>query len=299
MKPRLVSYSVLTVVLMGGLSLVLLFRSALQNRAQEAKASADTTTTPRTSDGRPDLTGFWYDDLNDPVGDLTILADGSKVFNFEYADKPRDIFETGRTSSELGIPYTPEYLKRVKASAARTVETLNPDDPSLQCKPMGITRLNREGHHNGFQIVQHPDYIAILYEEAPGPAFRVVYTDGRPHPKNFINSYMGHSIGHWEGNTLVVDVIGLNDETLLDEVAPGGELFYHSDEEHVIERWSRNGNVLTYQATVEDPIAFTKPWVITPRQIHLARKDAIKDYIEPHTCATAPIYSANPDIQQR
>jgi hypothetical protein len=92
--------------------------------------------------------------------------------------------------------------------------------------------------------------------------------DGRPHPADLDTSYMGHSIGHWEGDTLVVDVAGLSDETWL----AGGfdRMKYaniHSDKEHVIERWTRKGNELTYEATVEDPVMFTKPWVITPRKV--------------------------------
>src|SRR6185436_16532962 len=152
-------------------------------------------------------------------------------------------------------------------------------------KPLGITRLNRGGHHNGFQMIQNDKYIAILYEEAPGPVYRTVYMDGRPHPKDLDTSFMGHSIGRWEGDTLVVDVTGLNDETLLDEVVregpTAGMLLPHSDKEHVIERWSRKGDVLTYSAIVEDPVMFTKPWVVTPREIRLSPDS---DYMQPEAC---------------
>jgi hypothetical protein len=127
--------------------------------------------------------------------------------------------------------------------------------------------------------------VALMYEEAPGPAFRLIYLDGRRHPENFDSSFMGHSIGHWEGDTLVVDVVGLNDETLLDEVVRSGPtkgmLLYHSDKEHVIERWTRVSDGLIYEATVEDVDAFTKPWVIEPRHLRLGRPT---DYIQPHMC---------------
>jgi hypothetical protein len=93
---------------------------------------------------------------------------------------------------------------------------------------------------------------------------------------------VGHSIGHWEGDTLVVDVVGLNDETWLGSGTIGPKYaMMHSDKMHVVERWTRTGNVITYEATVDDPVMFTKPWVMTPRQTQLAGPD---DYIRPTMC---------------
>jgi hypothetical protein len=244
--------------------------------------------TPRTPDGHVDFTGFWIDYYTDPVGDTVEYSklNNSKLYN-DYDDTPRygSHYEQDVSGTDFPIPYKPQYLAKIKASANSTVETLNPDDPYLQCKPLGITRLNRGGHHNGFEMIQNADTIAILYEEAPGPIYRVVYMDGRQHPKDLDTSFEGHSIGHWDGDTLVVDVAGLNDETLLDEVVregpTAGMLLTHSDKEHVIEHWSRKGDVLTYSAVVEDPVMFTKPWVVTPRQIRLGPDS---DYMQPEAC---------------
>ena len=85
-------------------------------------------------------------------------------------------------------------------------------------------------------------------------------------------SFLGDSIGHWEGDTLVVDVTGLNAETWLGGGSPGNQKYtsIHSDQEHVVERWTRRGDTITYEAAVEDPVMFTRPWVITPRQAELA-----------------------------
>jgi hypothetical protein len=106
--------------------------------------------------------------------------------------------------------------------------------------------------------------------------------DGRGHPDDFDPSYVGHSIGHWEGDTLVVDVVGLNDDTWLGSGTVGPKYaMMHSDKMHVVERWTRTGNVVTYEATVDDPVMFTKPWVMTPRQTQLAAPD---DYIRPTMC---------------
>ena len=153
----------------------------------------------------------------------------------------------------------------MKAIAATEYGGTTSQDPQMDCKPLGIPRAGVAG----IEIVQGPQSVAILYESAPYSLYRIIYTDGRPHPADLDTSYMGHSIGHWEGDTLVVDVAGLSDETWL----AGGvatRLLYaniHSDKEHVIERWTRSGDTLTYGATVEDPVMFTKPWVITPRKV--------------------------------
>src|SRR5207237_306097 len=94
-------------------------------------------------------------------------------------------------------------------------------------------------------------------------------------------------IGHWEGDTLVVDVVGLTDETWLGGGGATGRAMYtsiHSDQEHVIERWSRVGDVLSYEATVEDPVALEKPWVVTPRRVKHAGADAGRDRGEVGRC---------------
>ena len=118
-------------------------------------------------------------------------------------------------------------------------------------------------------IVQTKDLIVILYEpDAVSSAFRMIIWTGASTQRTWIPLIWENSIGHWEGDALVVDVTGLNDETWLG----GGQqtekyALMHSDQEHVIERYTRTGDELTYEATVEDPVVLTKPWVITPRHI--------------------------------
>ena len=92
---------------------------------------------------------------------------------------------------------------------------------------------------------------------------------------------MGDSIGHWEGSTLVVDVTGLNDETWLGGGTKPTYASIHSDKLHVIERYTRTGNTLTLQQTVEDPVMFTRPWVLAPRSINIGPPG---DYIQPAMC---------------
>jgi hypothetical protein len=142
---------------------------------------------------------------------------------------------------------------------------------------MGIPRARIRAHSGGLQIIQHPKYVGLLYESAPGPTFRIIYTDGRKHPERVDSSFFGHSIGHWEGDTLVVDTVGFNDEFALNGPASGGPyqgwLFLHSDQMHVVERWTRKGDVLIWEGTIDDPVMFSKPWVVEPDVVTLAFPD--------------------------
>jgi hypothetical protein len=179
-------------------------------------------------------------------------------------------------------PYKPEYLAKAKAIGDAMYGDASPADPQYDCIPYGVPRGSvRGGGGYAMQIVQNADVVAFLYEDRPGPYFRIVYLNGQ-HPKDLDPSYYGHSIGHWEGDTLVVDVVGLNDETWLGSGTVGPKLaMMHSDQLHVVERWTRAGDVLNYEATVDDPVMFTKPWVMTPRQTQLAKPG---DYIRPTMC---------------
>ena len=223
-------------------------------------------------DGHPDLNGFWD---NPFPGEVIKRPDGS--YGYLQGGNPKDpTAPAGRAPEKSEPSYKPEYAAKVKEiiekdsagySSRGNPETglTSPLDPLQQCKPLGVPRSMIPPLH----IVQTKDLMVILYEsDSIGGTFRMIYTDGRQHPNDLDPSYLGDSIGHWEGDALVVDVIGLNDETWL-----GGGLqsekfaLMHSDQEHVIERYIRSGDILTYEATVEDPVVLTKPWVITPRHI--------------------------------
>ncbi len=283
MKYRIVSYSVAVVALVGVLSLVLLSVPAAQDGAP-ATSAADVT--PRLPNGHPDFTGFFNRDHfeGDPIEErpgehvVTRTEDGSIFFNYAGANLPQ-LAATGQKPNQP--PYKPEYMEKVKEIAATMYGGNTTLDPYYDCKPLGPVRAGLRI----FQVVHSPDVMAILHEAAPGPAFRLIYTDGRAHPGPDVldTSYMGHSIGHWEGDTLVVDTIGLNDETWLGGAQTGDQKYtsIHSDQLHVIERWTRTGNTITVNATVEDPVMFTRPWVMEPRKGTLAIPS---EFIEPQMC---------------
>jgi hypothetical protein len=241
-----------------------------------ANAAADAAKpTPRTADGHPDLNGQWNDS---PTGNLNAAgrtfersSDGSILFDFSTSFNDGKLCVDDSCQQPNQPPYKPEYMTKVKAIAATEYGGSTSLDPEMLCKPYGIPRGSVGG---AMQIVQTPQLIAILYEGHPQPSsiYRIIYMDGRPHPKDLDTTFMGHSIGHWEGDTLVVDVTGLSDETWLGGDINGRQKYtsIHSDKEHVVERWTRKGDTMTFEATVDDPVMFTKPWVVTPKRLHVA-----------------------------
>lgn len=263
----------------------------LAGKATCIGCSPDGKATPRTTDGHPDISGFWNNPAEDAGHVSARGSDGSVLFDFAGEGfnqgapseatncNPQQNACIEMTQAANQPPYKPEYAAKVDAIYAKAYGGSTPQDPIFDCKPNGVPR----GSFGTMQIVQSPTAIAVLYESPSDD--RIIYLDGRGHPADLDTSYMGDSVGHWEGNTLVVDVAGLNDETWLGGSLRGNErrTAIHSDQEHVIERWTRNGDTLTYEATVEDPVMFTRPWVITPRHMRHAAAD---DYLMQFHCIT-------------
>jgi len=283
MKTRLISYAVAAAAMLGVLSLLLVTAPAAQNQPAGNQANV---ATPRMPDGRPDFTGFYLNGVagvsNAQEGEqvTTKTADGSIFFAYGGAIGGVEAAEDGNTVEDQAerdknpAPYKPEYLAKVQEMFKMSYGPRdNLLDPNLDCKPAGPMRSPL----GIMQVIQHPTALTFLYEAAPGQSYRVIYTDGRKHPESFDSSFMGHSVGHWEGDTLVVDTVGLNDETWMGNVRAS----IHSDKVHLIERFTREGNVLNYQATVEDPVMFTKPWV---RGTQRANIGPAGDYIQPQMC---------------
>jgi hypothetical protein len=122
----------------------------------------------------------------------------------------------------------------------------------VQCLPGGVPEMTF-GAPYPMQIIESPGQVTMLYEMYNH--FRIVYLNGR-HPEDPDPTFMGHSTGRWEGDTLVVDTIGLTDRTTIDEVG-----IPHSDELHVVERYRRtDANTLEIIVTLDDPKTFSRPW---------------------------------------
>jgi hypothetical protein len=260
MKHSLRRYGIATVAAMA-VGWLISVNASGQAGGTAKKTDTSAATTPRTADGHPDLTGIWRGgnggggSQNGPKKDangninVVLAARGGSGANFEIDNAIK------RRSDPNKPAYKTEYIQKVKDLDDNEAT----EDPAFFCKNPGVPRLGAPS-----QIVQSPGQIVFLY--ANGNTFRVVPTDGRPHRKNLDETYLGDSIGHWEGDTLVVDVIGFTDDTWLDIAG-----YFHTTALHVTERLSRQGDTLTYQSTVEDPNVLVKPWVETPRTMHLSK----------------------------
>lgn len=208
---------------------------------QTTAARTGAVTARRTADGRPDLNGIWQAlntaawDIQDHTGQLG-LPPGQGVV------------EGGE------IPYTPAAAAKKKENFANRATA---DQTQANCFLPGVPRATYMPYP--FEIAQTAKGIAFSYEYAH--ALRVVYMDGKPHPDpaSFPDTWMGDSRGHWEGNALVVDVKNFNDQTWFDHSGN-----FHSDELHVVERYSLiDPDHIAYEATIEDPKVFTRPWKIS------------------------------------
>jgi hypothetical protein len=128
-------------------------------------------------------------------------------------------------------------------------------EPHARCKASGGPREFVTPY--GFEIVDMPELQRVYMFDIGGPhSFRVIYMDGRSHPANLIPSYYGHSVGHWEGDTLVVDAVGFNEKFWMNR-----DGLPHTDRLHLTERFTRTDlRTLKYDVTVDDPGAYTAPW---------------------------------------
>ena len=131
------------------------------------------------------------------------------------------------------------------------------DEPHTRCKPSPGPREFVTPY--GIEILDVPELKRIFVLDVGGPhTFRTIFMDGRSHPegKDLVHSYYGHSIGRWEGDTLVIDTVGINEKSWMNR-----DGIPHTDRLHLIERISRpDHNTLRYEVTMEDPGAFTAPW---------------------------------------
>jgi hypothetical protein len=128
-------------------------------------------------------------------------------------------------------------------------------EPHTRCKPSGVARQFLTPY--GVEIVELPELERVYIFDIGGPhTYRTVYMDGRTHPANFSPTFYGHSIGWWEGDSLVIDTVGYNEGFWMDR-----DGLPHTDKLHTIERLTRtDAAALKYELTVDDPGAYTKPW---------------------------------------
>ena len=219
--------------------------------------------TPRAADGRPDLTGLWVAGsagnrapATDDKGSLQVyLALPGLNPNSPNVFKEMDSVAVKLRAANPNKPvYKPELLSKVKELSDLQAKL----DPAFFCKLPGVPRMGPPA-----QIVQSTGLVVLLYGDQN--AFRVVPTDGRKHREDVEPSYLGDSIGSWEGDTLVVEANQFTEDTWL-----GSDGYFHSPAMRVIERFQRTGDTLQYSATVHDAEVLAEPWNMPPRTLRLS-----------------------------
>lgn len=234
--------------------------------AQQA-AQTPPKTTPRAADGRPDLTGLW---VAGNAGNRAPSTDAKGSVQVYLAlpglnpDSPNVFKEMDSVAVKLRAAnpnkpvYKPELLSKVKELSDLQAKL----DPAFFCKLPGVPRMGPPA-----QIVQSKGLVVLLYGDQN--AFRVVPTDGRKHREDVEPSYLGDSVGRWEGDALVVEATQFTEDTWL-----GSDGYFHSPAMRVIERFERVGDALQYSATVQDPEVLAEPWNMPTRTLRLSTDPA-------------------------
>jgi hypothetical protein len=215
------------------------FRETKIPRLRNGKPNL-TAPAPRTPDGRPDLAGLWEPEAS--------------PYRFDVI---QDIKDEGifRPAAEA------LFLKRAA--------DLRRDNPVTHCLPAGPSAIFASGSTRFYRIIQSPKVIALLYELS---GFRQIYMDGRELPKDPNPTWMGYSVGHWDGDTLVVESAGFNDKTWLDMAGHP-----HSEYLRVTERFRRvDFGHMQVQVTFEDPETLTKPLTISMAVNYAADTDMLE-----------------------
>ena len=238
---------------------------ALAQRGRGAGAGADASAaaagkpTPRAADGHPDLNGVW---AGSAEGVKALAPGESARILFPVRTNPDDkrIFdEMDRAAKErqAAEPNKPPYKPELASKVQLLSDKRQFNDPSFYCKPLGVPRMGPPS-----QVVQTPGLVVLLYQGRN--TFRAIPTDGRAHNEDADWTWMGDSVGRWDGDTLVIDTTKLIEDSWL-----GADGWFHGPKVHVVERLGRRGDTLTWSATVDDPGVFTKPWEMTPRTMRL------------------------------
>ena len=220
--------------------------AAVQLGALAAASEAQVYQPRRGAEGKVDLNGIWQA-LNAANWDLQ-----------DHAARSGGVVSLGAIGAVppgLGvvegneIPYLPEAAVKKKENFENRLTA----DPEVKCYLPGVPRATYMPYP--FQIVQTPKYILIAYEYAG--ATRTIYMDEAPPSPD--DSWMGRSVGHFDGDALVVDVTSMNDQTWFDRSGN-----FHSDALHVVERYTPlTPDALSYEANIEDPKVFSRPWKIS------------------------------------
>jgi hypothetical protein len=229
--------------------------------------------TPRLANGKPDLTGSWRTVSGAPEGASTGMFRRCSPFQnencMEWTNQSIDWEFMAASRYDMNKPlYRPEHWDTVQALDMWT----NREDPVMTCLPLGLPRQGPPS-----RIFHTDGDITMIYRGGVDGAggyveLRMIRHDKTEHSEDdqYAFSYFGVPTVSWEGDTLVLDSIGFSDETWFGR---GG--YFHTTEMHMIERYTRTGNEMLYEVTIEDPEVLAEPWVLTPRVMQLSNNETV------------------------
>ena len=217
---------------------------------------------PRAADGHPDLSGTW--DNGAGIDFVRPRQDGESIcVSGCGAGAPPPPRPAGATPPRPSAPeYRPEFAARVADLAARQVQ----EDPVLRCSAPGVPRIGPPD-----KIVQRAGEAVFLYEDVSGNFFRIVPTDGRPHPQGNEPSFLGDAVGQWDGDTLVVETVNFNGQAWLTDNGA-----FHTEDLRVVERLRRTADTLEWAATAHDPAVLAAPWEAPRRVARLTELEIVE-----------------------
>jgi hypothetical protein len=207
--------------------------------------------TPKLADGRLDFNGTW-----DHLGGIEFVrpvkkADGS-ICLIGCGPAPGGAPPAPFPPVQTDFPkYKPEFQAKVADFAKRQVEL----DTNLRCQAPGVPRVGPPS-----KIIQNAREVVFLYDDVNGAFFRIIPTDGRPHRKDVPASYLGDAVGRIEGDTLIVETVGFNEDTWLTDNGA-----FHTKDLKVTERFRRVGDTIEWRATLNDPAILSEPWQLKPQ----------------------------------
>jgi hypothetical protein len=223
--------------------------------ASNGHAAHEQKSIPRLANGVPDFNGTWDNGSGIDHVQPQVQEDGSICIT---GCAPR----TGVRPPPDRPKYKPEFVAKVKDLEDRQVET----DPVLRCRSPGLPRIGPPD-----KIVQLPHEIVFLYDDVSGAFWRIIPVDGRKHREDADPSYLGDSVGRWEGDTLVIEAVNFNDDTWLTDDGS-----FHTTNLRVVEKIWREGDKLIWQATAYDPEVLAEPWTLRPRVMTKAKSELLE-----------------------
>jgi len=221
---------------------------------------------PRPKDGHPDLSGVWqtayptreerYKFFFDGINNLGEDVPSPYFMNILYDYKPED------------SPLRPELVAAFEQRRAARAK----DIPSTRCLPFGMPLINTAPFP--YKIIQDPGLIVMLFEKDTN--FRQIFMDGRKLPPDPVPSWLGYSVGRWEGDALVVETVGLTSRSWLDAAGHS-----HSDDMRITERYRRRDfGHLDLEETIDDPKTYTRPFKLTIKQVFAPDTDLLESFCE-------------------